>query len=161
MGAKQSSTKYNGNMNFRSNSVENNGIQKEAVTNHIDLEEVYESLEDYKQPINNVYCLNKLFEDSIEEIQDKINEGNANAVCEVLNESLNDDSNTKNNVQYCEIIELARSKNEVNSCRLLFSCKKYEELDGMSLINIKTQDTNDKIDDMSYANVGKLLERTV
>ena len=161
MGAKQSSTKYNGNMNFRSNSVENNGIQKEAVTNQIDLEEVYESLEDYKQPINNVYCLNKLFEDSIEEIQDKINEGNANALCEVLNESLNDDSNSKNNIQYCEIIELARSKNEVNSCRLLFSCKKYEELDGMSLINIKTQDTNDKIDDMSYANVGKLLEMRV
>ena len=54
MGAKYS-TNTNGT-NFKESS--NNGTKQNL--NKISLEEVYESLEDYKEAINNVYSLNKL-----------------------------------------------------------------------------------------------------
>ena len=61
MGAKQSTTNYN------NPPVQNNEYnQKENIvdnTDKITLDETFESLEDYKQSINNVYCLNKLIDE--------------------------------------------------------------------------------------------------
>ena len=67
MGAKQSS--------YKPPPPPSNIPQKNNTSNvSITLDEAYESLEDYKQVINNVYCVSKLLDDYSEEIHDKIGE---------------------------------------------------------------------------------------
>ena len=63
MGAKQSVTKYQSVDNYQ-----NNKTEEPTNTNRVTLDEAYDSLEDYKQCINNVYCLNKILDDLIEEL---------------------------------------------------------------------------------------------
>ena len=132
MGAKQSKSNYN-----EPSKSQNMPNEIRAPTEIMTLDEVYDSLDDYKEVINNVYCLNKLLNDYEEEIKEKVNENDDNAINSVLGATLHEEYD-KNNEKYCEIIELARTKNEVGGCRLLFSCKHYEELDGLSLMNIAT-----------------------
>lgn len=155
MGAKQSNTNYKEPPKHQNLSNEN-GAPTEIMT----LEEVYESLDDYKEVINNVYCLNKLLNDYHEEIEEKVNENDDNAINSVLGATLHEEYD-KTNEKYCEIIELARTKNEVGGCRVLFTCKHYEELDGLSLMNIATSNTSEQIDQLSYVSVAQMLENRV
>ena len=155
MGAKQSNTNYK-EPPKRQNVSNENGAPTEIMT----LEEVYESLDDYKEVINNVYCLNKLLNDYDEEIKEKVNENDDNAINSVLGATLHDEYD-KTNEKYCEIIELARTKNEVGGSRVLFSCKHYEELDGLSLMNIATSNTSEQIDQLSYVSVAQMLENRI
>jgi len=155
MGAKQSNTNYKEPPKQQNISNENR-----AHTEIMTLEEVYESLDDYKEVINNVYCLNKLLNDYDEEIKEKVNENDDNAINSVLGATLHDEYD-KTNEKYCEIIELARTKNEVGGCRVLFSCKHYEELDGLSLMNIATSNTSEQIDQLSYVSVAQMLENRI
>jgi len=155
MGAKQSNTNYKESPKHQNVSNENR-----APTEIMTLEEVYESLDDYKEVINNVYCLNKLLNDYDEEIKEKVNENDDNAINSVLGATLHDEYD-KTNEKYCEIIELARTKNEVGGCRVLFSCKHYEELDGLSLMNIATSNTSEQIDQLSYVSVAQMLENRI
>lgn len=155
MGAKQSNTNYKEPSKHQNLSNENR-----APTEIMTLEEVYESLEDYKEVINNVYCLNKLLNDYDEEIKERVNENDDNAINSVLGATLHDEYD-KTNEKYCEIIELARTKNEVGGCRVLFTCKHYEELDGLSLMNIATSNTSEQIDQLSYVSVAQMLENRV
>ena len=155
MGAKQSNTNYKEPPKHQNLSNEN-GAPTEIMT----LEEVYESLDDYKEVINNVYCLNKLLNDYDEEIKEKVNENDDNAINSVLGATLHDEYD-KTNEKYCEIIELARTKNEVGGCRVLFSCKHYEELDGLSLMNIATSNTSEQIDQLSYVSIAQMLENRI
>ena len=154
MGAKQSTSTYN--ENYKQTPQPEN----KAPTEIISLDEVYECLEDYKDVINNVYSLNKLLDDYNEEIYEKVNENDDNAINSILGATLHEDYD-KHNEKYCEIIELARNKNEVGSCRLLFSCKHYEELDGLSIMNIKTSNITENIDNKPYTQIALLLENRV
>jgi len=167
MGAKQSNiqsnnSKYGGN-NFRNNTkpssqpIESTDFRG----NQISLDEVYESLNEYKETINNVYSLNSIIDDLTEEIQEKFNEGDPNAINTVLLSSLHEDYDKNAAANYCEVIELAKNKSELNKCRMLFSCKNYEELDGESLLNIKMNNNSDLIDNMSYTTMTTLLESRI
>lgn len=155
MGAKQSRTNYSEPPKHQNVSNEN-GAPSEIMT----LEEVYDSLDDYKEVINNVYCLNKLLNDYEEEIKEKVKENDDNAINSILGATLHEEYEKSNN-KYCEIIELARTKNEVGSCRILFSCKHYEELDGLSLMNIATSNTSEQVDQSSFMTVAKMLESRI
>jgi len=156
MGAKQSRNNYNEEESkYKPSSNEN-----KAPTEIITLEEVYDSLEDYKEVINNVYSLNKLLDDYSEEIEEQIAEHDDNAINSVLCSTLHEEYD-RTNEKYCEIIELARNKNEVGSCRTLFSCKHYEEIDGLSIMNIKTANVSEQIDQLSYTSIAKLLENRI
>lgn len=155
MGAKQSKSNYN-----EPSKSQNMPNENRAPTEIMTLDEVYDSLDDYKEVINNVYCLNKLLNDYEEEIKEKVNENDDNAINSVLGATLHEEYD-KNNEKYCEIIELARTKNEVGGCRLLFSCKHYEELDGLSLMNIATSNTSEQVDQLSFVNVAKMLENRI
>ena len=134
--------------------------ENRATTELMSLDEVYDSLDDYKEVINNVYSLNKLLNDYDEEIKEKANENDDNAINSILGATLHEEYD-KTNEKYCEIIELARSKNEVGGCRVLFTCKHYESLDGMSLMNVMTANTCERIDQLSFTNVAKLLENRI
>ena len=163
MGANFSNTKQNG-MKFQSkqeNAHNNITNVKEFRGEQLNLDEIYESLEDYKEAINNVYSLNLILDDSMEEIEQKFNEGDLNAINTVLSSTLHENYNKNVSTNYCEIIELAKNKNELNNSRVLFTCKHYEELDGMSLLEIKTNNTSDTIDELSYSNIGQLLENRI
>ena len=127
----------------------------------ITLDETFESLEDYKQAINNVYSLSQLMDDYYEDFNDKVLEGDENPINSVLLTTLHDEYSKETTSNYCEVIELGKNITEVAHCRMLFSCKKYEELDGNSLASIKTHNTRDTIDNLSYEYVGKLLENRV
>jgi len=159
MGAKQSTTNYN------NPPVQNNEYnQKETLvdnTDKITLDETFESLEDYKQSINNVYCLNKILDELNDEFNEKITENDDNPINSVLLGTLHENYDKDNAANYCEIIELANTPNDVGSCRLLFSCKKYEEIDGLSMNVLKTSNISDKIEDMSYSNLALLLEHRI
>jgi len=155
MGAKQSKSNYNEPSNPKNTLPENR-----ATTEIMSLDEVYDSLDDYKEVINNVYSLNKLLNDYDEEIKEKANENDDNAINSILGATLHEEYD-KTNEKYCEIIELARSKNEVGGCRVLFTCKHYESLDGMSLMNVMTANTSEQIDQLSFTNVAKLLENRI
>lgn len=151
MGAKQSS--------YKSPPPPSNIPQKNNTSNvSITLDEAYESLEDYKQVINNVYCVSKLLDDYSEEIHDKMEENDDNPINSVLSELLHDEYDKNKDDYFCEIIELTKYPNELGNCRYLFSCKKYEELDGLSLMNIKTSNISQTIDNLSYMNISALLE---
>ena len=155
MGAKQSKSNYNEPSNPKNTLPEDR-----APAEIISLDEVYDSLDDYKEVINNVYSLNKLLNDYDEEIKEKANENDDNAINSILGATLHEDYD-KTNEKYCEIIELARSKNEVGGCRVLFSCKHYESLDGMSLMNVMTANTSEQIDQLPFTNIAKLLETRI
>lgn len=159
MGAKQSTTNYN------NPPVQNNEYnQKETLvdnTDKITLDDTFESLEDYKQSINNVYCLNKILDELNDEFNEKITENDDNPINSVLLGTLHENYDKDNAANYCEIIELANTPNDVGSCRLLFSCKKYEEIDGLSMNVLKTSNISDKIEDMSYSNLALLLEHRI
>lgn len=154
MGAKQSTNHYNEKSNPK---IPN---ETRASTEIISLDEVFECLDDYKEVINNVYSLNKLLDDYKEEILEKINENDDNAINTILGATLHEEYD-KHNEKYCEIIELARSANEVGSCRLLFSCKHYEELDGLSVMNIKTSNIVEPVDRLSYVQIASLFENRI
>ncbi len=156
MGAKQSATKYQSVDNYQ-----NNKTEEPTNTNRVTLDEAYDSLEDYKQCINNVYCLNKILDDLIEELNEQITQNDDNPINSVLLGTLHDDYDKDSAITFCEIMEIARTPSEVGNCRLLFSCKKYEEIDGLSLNALKTANTPDKIDNMSYSNVALLLEQRI
>ena len=163
MGALQSNnSKYGGN-NFRNNTkpssqpIESTDFRG----NQISLDEVYESLNEYKETINNVYSLNSIIDDLTEEIREKFNEGDSNAINTVLLTSLHEDYDKNAATNYCEVIELAKNKSELNKCRILFSCKNYEEIDGESLLNIKMNNNSDLIDNMSYTTMATLLESRI
>lgn len=155
MGANYS-TSQNNVKNFKNSSNDNKKIM-----NKISLEEAYESLEDIKEAINNVYCLNKLLYDYIDDIEEEKTENVDNPINAVLSKTLHDNYDKNSATNYCEIIELARNMQEVNSCRMLFSCKQYDELDGLHVSHIKTKNTNEMVDNVSFANVGKLLEMRI
>jgi hypothetical protein len=157
MGGKLSlNNKHNGNnlKNKREQSKQFSGPR-------LSLDEVYESLEDYKETINNIYCLNDILDDYSDDIIEKHNEGDLNPINSVLLSTLHESYDKNAAINYCEVIELAKNKNEVNSCRVLFTCKHYEELDGMNLLNIKTNNSNDTIDELSYATMATLLESRI
>ena len=156
MGAKFSSNTKDGK-NFKN---------KQEVTSQfngqrLSLDEVYESLEDYKETINNVYSLNAILEDYSDEIIEKHNDGNMNSINSVLLSTLHETYDKNIATNYCEVIELAKNKAEVNSCRVLFTCKQYEEIDGMSVLNIKTNNTSETVDNMSYVTFATLLESRI
>ena len=160
MGGKQSNnSKYNEN-NFKNNSKQS-PESTDFRGNQISLDEVYESIDDYKETINNVYSLNAILDDSIKEIQEKYNEGDPNAINTILLSSLHEDYDKNSASNYCEVIELAKNKSELNKCRLLFSCKNYEEIDGESLLNIKASNKSDLIDNQSYTTMATLLESRI
>ena len=75
--------------------------------------------------------------------------------------TLHDDCDKDSASTFCEIIELANSPKDIGYCRLLFSCKKYEELDGLSVNALKTANSSEKIDNMSYGNIALLLEQRI
>ena len=156
MGAKQSTSNYQPVDNYQ-----NNKTEETTNTNKVTLDEAYDSLEDYKQCINNVYCLNKILDDLIEEMNEKVTENDDNPINSVLLGTLHDDYDKDSASTFCEIIELANSPKEVGYCRLLFSCKKYEELDGLSVNALKTANSSEKIDNMSYGNIALLLEQRI
>jgi hypothetical protein len=164
MGAKHSTNSNQNGMNFRNKpkqTLDSNIPNTEFRGELLNLDEVYESLEDYKEAINNVYSLNSILEDSLSEINEKMREGDLNAINTVLSSTLHEGYNKNVSSNYCEIIELAKNKNELNNCRVLFTCKQYEELDGMSLLEVKTNNTSDTIDELSYVSIGQLLENRI
>ena len=157
MGAKLSTTKYNSN-NFRN---KNDNQVKELSGDKISLDEVYESLEDYKEAINNVYSLNEILDDYRNDFIEQQEKGDDNAINSVLLSTLHENYDKSVATNYCEVIELAKHKGEVNDCRMLFSCKQYEELDGMNILGIKTKNTTETIDNLSYASIATLLEQRI
>ena len=105
MGAKFSSNTKDGK-NFKN---------KQEVTSQfngqrLSLDEVYESLEDYKETINNVYSLNAILEDYSDEIIEKHNDGNMNSINSVLLSTLHETYDKNIATNYCEVIELAKIK---------------------------------------------------
>lgn len=154
MGGKQSTQSSNeySNKNNKSTSKPDDRIT---------LDEAFESLEDYKQAINNVYSLSRLMDDYYDDFQDKVSEGDTNPINSVLLTTLHDGYSKETTSNYCEVIELGKNVNEISHCKMLFSCKQYEELDGMSIASIKTNHTRDTIDNVSYEHVGKLLDNRV
>jgi hypothetical protein len=159
MGAKNSVPQNN--MNFRQGPSTVNQTNIPSTQQKVSLEEAYESLEDYKEAMNNVYCLNKLLIDYYDDIEEKRLQNDLNPINTILSTTLHDGYDRAQATNYCEIIELARNMNEVNGCRLLFSCKQYEEIDGMHLLHIKSKEGSEKIDDLTYSQLGKLLEMRI
>ena len=159
MGAKNSVPQNN--MNFRQgpSTVNQNNIP--STQQKVSLEEAYESLEDYKEAMNNVYCLNKLLTDYYDDIEEKRLQNDLNPINTILSTTLHDGYDRTQATNYCEIIELARNMNEVNGCRVLFSCKQYEEIDGVHLLHVKSKEGSEKIDDLTYSQFGKLLEMRI
>ena len=160
MGAKQSTTNYN-NPPVQNNEYNQTESVNDNNTDKITLDETFESLEDYKQSINNVYCLNKIIDELYDELNEKIAENDDNPINSVLLGTLHENYDKEKATSYCEIIELANTPNDVGSCRLLFSCKKYEEIDGSSINVLKTANISDKIENMSYSNLALLLEHRI
>lgn len=173
MGAKYSSSRYPSNMNFRNQnpntnsnassqlSAQNNASKPAPASDHrISLDEVYESLEDYKEVINNVYSLNTVLDEYSLQIQQEWRKGNKRAINDVLCSSLHDDYNYEEGL-YCEIIELTKQKNDVNHCKMLFSCKRYPDVDNMSVLDLKTTNSSQTIENIVLPNMGKLLEHRI
>ena len=82
MGGKQSTQSRNEYSN------KNNKTSKPD--DRITLDEAFESLEDYKQAINNVYSLSRLMDDYYDDFQDKVSEGDTNPINSVLLTTLHD-----------------------------------------------------------------------
>jgi len=105
----------------------------------VTLDEAYESLEEYKEAVNNVYSLSCLLDDYADDIRKRMHEGDTNPINSVLLTTLHEgyDKNTAKN--YCEVIELGLNMDSVRSSRMLFSCKHYEELDGVSILEMRNR----------------------
>ena len=161
MGGKLSTNSRYGTSNFRKSQGDLKNNNQSITNNKISLDEVYESLEDYKEAINNVYSLNTILNDYFNDIQEKNEEGDDNPINTVLLSTLHENYDKTKATNYCEVIELARNQQEVNNCRLLFSCKQYEEIDGLNVLNIKTSASTDTIDDLSYTTIGSLLDNRI
>lgn len=159
MGAKNSVPQNN--MNFRQGPSTTNENNMQSNLQKVSLEEAYDSLEDYKEAMNNVYCLNKLLTDYYDDIEEKRLQNDVNPINTILSTTLHDGYDRTQATNYCEIIELARNMSEVNGCRLLFSCKQYEEIDGVHLLHVKSKEGGGKIDGLTYAQMGKLLEMRI
>ena len=161
MGGKLSTNSRYGTSNFRKSQSDLKNNNQSITNNKISLDEVYESLEDYKEAINNVYSLNTILNDYFNDIQEKNEEGDDNPINTILLSTLHENYDKTKATNYCEVIELARNQQEVNNCRLLFSCKQYEEIDGLNVLNIKTSTSTDTIDDLSYTTIGSLLDNRI
>ena len=148
-------------MNFRQGPSTTNENNMQSTLQKVSLEEAYDSLEDYKEAMNNVYCLNKLLTDYYDDIEEKRLQNDVNPINTILSTTLHDGYDRTQATNYCEIIELARNMSEVNGCRLLFSCKQYEEIDGVHLLHVKSKEGGEKIDGLTYAQMGKLLEMRI
>ena len=127
----------------------------------ISLEEVYESLEEYKEAINNVYSLSRLLDDYVDDIRDKMNDGDDNPINSVLLTTLHDGYTKETAKSYCEVIELGVNIELVRQARMLFSCKQYELLDGHSIRDIRNSKSTETIDGEIIANIGNLLEARI
>lgn len=155
-------------MNFRNQNPHGsqlptqNSVSKPAASSEhrISLDEVYESLEDYKEVINTVYSLNTVLDEYSSQIQQEWRKGNKRAINDVLCSSLHDDYNYEEGL-YCEIIELTKQKNDVNHCKMLFSCKRYPSVDNMSVLDLKTTNSSQTIENIVFPNMGKLLEHRI
>jgi len=124
----------------------------------IALEDVYESLEEYKEAVNNVYSLSRLMDDYADEIRDKLNDGDENPINSVLLTTLHEGYTKETAKSYCEVIELGINLDTVRHARVLFSCKQYEELDGHSIWEMRNSRAVETVDGLSIANMGNLLE---
>ena len=118
MGAKLSTTKTNNN--FR-NTLDTKNMNETG--ERISLDEVYESLEDYKEAIQNVYNLNDILDDYTDDFVEHFEKGDFNPINTVLLSTLHENYDKSAETNYCEVIELANNKSELNGCRMLFSCK--------------------------------------
>ena len=101
-------------------------------------------------------------DDYEEDIRERIKGGDNNPINSVLLTTLHEgyDKNTVNN--YCEVIELGISVEHVRQGRILFSCKKYEELDGKSITAIQNNNNITNIIDGAQCNIiGRLLETRI
>lgn len=156
MGAKLSTTKTNNN--FR-NTLDTKNMNERG--EQISLDEVYESLEDYKEAIQNVYNLNDILDDYTDDFVEHFEKGDFNPINTVLLSTLHENYDKSAETNYCEVIELANNKSELNGCRMLFSCKQYEEIDGMNLLGIKTKNTTETINNLSYSTFTSLLENRI
>lgn len=115
----------------------NLGNKPPPLTPQVTLEEAYESLEEYKEAVNNVYSLSYLLDDYADDIRERMDQGDMNPLNSVLLTTLHEgyDKNTAKN--YCEVIELGLNMDSVKNARMLFSCKHYEELDGVSILEMR------------------------
>jgi len=154
MGTKHSTLRQNSQNPEKRPDVENSksNIPK------ISLEEVYESLEEYKEAINNVYSLSRLLDDYVDDIRDKMNDGDENPINSVLLTTLHDGYTKETAKSYCEVIELGVNIELVRRARMLFSCKQYELLDGHSIRDIRNSKSTETLDGEIIANKGNLLD---
>jgi hypothetical protein len=136
----------------------NKQINLDANQPRITLDEAYESLEEYKEAINNVYSLSQLLDDYVDEIRDKLNDGDENPINSVLLTTLHEGYNKSEAKNYCEIIELGTNIDMVRRARMLFSCKQYAELDGRSVFEMRSNNSTELIDGVSCSMIGQLLE---
>ena len=127
----------------------------------IALEEVYESLEEYKEAVNNVYSLSRLLDDYVDDIQERMNDGDENPINSVLLTTLHDGYTKETAKSYCEVIELGVNIEMVRRARMLFSCKQYESLDGHSIRDIRNSKSPETIDGITVSNIGNLLEARI
>jgi hypothetical protein len=127
----------------------------------IALEEVYESLEEYKEAVNNVYSLSRLLDDYVDDIQERMNDGDENPINSVLLTTLHDGYTKETAKNYCEVMELGVNIEMVRRARMLFSCKQYESLDGHSIRDIRNSKSSETIDGLTVSNIGNLLEARI
>ena len=130
MGAKNSVPQNN--MNFRQGPSTTNQNNMQSTLQKVSLEEAYESLEDYKEAINNVYCLNKLLTDYYDDIEEKRLQNDVNPINTILSTTLHDGYDRTQATNYCEIIELD-SVTEGAACTSLLA-KKFIDNDQSLLI---------------------------
>ena len=164
MGNNSSANRYNatGAVSNKPNSPDlRRDANEQSNIPRIALEEVYESLEEYKEAINNVYNLSRLLDDYADDIRDKMNDGDENPINSVLLTTLHDGYTKETAKNYCEVIELGLNVDSVRRARMLFSCKQYEELDGHSIRDIRNSKSTETIDEIPYANMGLLLETRI
>ena len=154
MGTKHSSLRQNPG---KTPDVANNKIN----TPKIALEEVYESLEEYKEAVNNVYSLSRLLDDYVDDIQERMNDGDENPINSVLLTTLHDGYTKETAKNFCEVIELGVNIEMVRRAKMLFSCKQYELLDGHSIRDIRNSKSSETIDGLAVANIGNLLEARI
>jgi hypothetical protein len=136
----------------------NKQLNLDANQPRITLDEAYESLEEYKEAINNVYSLSQLLDDYVDEIRDKLNDGDQNPINSVLLTTLHEGYNKSEAKNYCEILELGTNIETVRRARMLFSCKQYEELDGRSVFEMRSNNSTELIDGVPCSMLGQLLE---
>ena len=111
--------------------------------------------------MNNVYSLSRLLDDYVDDIQERMNDGDENPINSVLLTTLHDGYTKETAKSYCEVIELGVNIEMVRRARMLFSCKQYELLDGHSIREIRNSKSSETIDGLTVANIGNLLEARI